>query len=522
MELRGNDGNVEMGKVEVKMKRNLTKLYITRDEVNKHRKELEPKLKRELRLRYDALKKAIEDIKKQDEKSKHYNDLIYNIEKNIIWNYEKSEDDLELIFYMIIKYMKSGKYNINQDMRDFLDKVKEGDIDRIGKGKELYRDIGKFPFNMKRTMTDWCKESQRILFQKERFDIFDLKKDILKGKKKEEGRKPKNDITRYGFYKTKEIINEIKEVEIFEKSNDKELSGEEIENLLFLDYVLGIGVTNSIYIVTQGIDERTELEKLSNIIKLLTEIPYLETRNELAIEIINYVKERKNEDYYIDILQYDFELLKSERINKIDSERVKKAEEILKIIVNSVKDIWKIESQLVVFNWYKYEKERDLSEEKLKENSEFYIRSLLENEKELHLMFAQEQGYDLLELPKQLTYEENKKQFEKFKIEKNRENGYIECERLKKENGVRIRFTDKYEEDQRKEDNDKYKKIAEQEKEKEKENRKKLKQQEKKYFDEIVDKCRISEQRKSLDNLGKYGIIHMKVIENIIENFQQI
>lgn len=520
MELRGNDGNVEMGKVEVKMKRNLTKLYITRDEVNKHRKELEPKLKRELRLRYDALEKAIEDIKKQDEKSKHYNDLIYNIEKNIIWNYEKSEDDLELIFYMIIKYMKSGKYNINQDMRDFLDKVKEGDIDRIGKGKELYRDIGQFPFNMKRTMTDWCKESQRILFQKERFDIFDLKKDILEEKEKEEGKKPKNDITRYGFYKTKEIIDEIKEEEIFENSNEKEIKEEEIENLLFLDYVLGIGLTNSIHIITQGINKRTELDKLDDIIKLLAELPYLQIRNELAIEIINYVKERKNEDYDINIRQYDFELLKSERINKIDSERVKKAEEILKIIVNNVKDIWKIESQLVVFNWYKYEKERDLSEEKLKENSEFYIRSLLKNEKKLHLMFAQEQGYNLLELPKQLTYEEIKKQFEEFKIEKNKKNGYIECERLKKENVVRLRFTDKYEEEQRKEDNNKYRKIAEQEKEKE--NRKKLKQQEKKYFDEIVDKCRISEQRKSLDNLGKYGIIHMKVIENIIENFQQI
>ena len=518
MELRGNDGNVEMGKVEVEMKRNITKLYITRDEVNKHRKELEPKLKRELRLRYDALKKAIEDIKKQDEKSRHYNDLIYNIEKNIICNYEKLEDDLELIFYMIIKYMKSGKYNINQDMRDFLDKVKEGDIDRIGKGKELYRDIGKFPFNMKRTMTDWCKESQRILFQKERFDIFDLKKDILKEKEKEEGRKPKNDITRYGFYKTKEIINEIKEEEIFENSNEKEIKEEEIENLLFLDYVLGIGLTNSIHIITQGINKRSELDKLDDINKLLAELPYLQIRNELAIEIVNYVKERKNEDYDTNIRQYDFELLKSERINKIDSERVKKAEEILKIIVNSVKDIWKIKSQLVVFDWYKYEKERDLSEEKLKENSEFYIRSLLKNEKKLHLMFAQEQGYNLLELPKQLTYEEIKKQFKEFKTEKNRENGYIECERLKKENVVRLRFTDKYEEEQRKEDNDKYKKI----KEREKENRKKLKQQEEKYFDDIVDEYRISEQRKSLDNLGKYAIIHMKVIENIIENFQQI
>ena len=518
MELRGNDGNVEMGKVEVEMKRNLTKLYITRDEVNKHRKELEPKLKRELRLRYDALKKAIEDIKKQDEKSRHYNDLIYNIEKNIICNYEKLEDDLELIFYMIIKYMKSGKYNINQDMRDFFFLLKEGDIDRIGKGKELYRDIGKFPFNMKRTMTDWCKESQRILFQKERFDIFDLKKDILKEKEKEEGRKPKNDITRYEFYKTKEIINEIKEEEIFENSNEKEIKEEEIENLLFLDYVLGIGLTNSIHIITQGINKRSELDKLDDINKLLAELPYLQIRNELAIEIVNYVKERKNEDYDTNIRQYDFELLKSERINKIDSERVKKAEEILKIIVNSVKDIWKIKSQLVVFDWYKYEKERDLSEEKLKENSEFYIRSLLKNEKKLHLMFAQEQGYNLLELPKQLTYEEIKKQFKEFKTEKNRENGYIECERLKKENVVRLRFTDKYEEEQRKEDNDKYKKI----KEREKENRKKLKQQEEKYFDDIVDEYRISEQRKSLDNLGKYAIIHMKVIENIIENFQQI
>ena len=331
MELRGNDGNVELRKVEVKMEQ-----YFI-DEI----------MDGVMDGIIDEEEIKIEKLSTDEEKQKAAEKIVdgflkYNIER-VIERY--LYEDIDVMEYMTIKYIHSGKYNMNEKTRNFYDTILIPEEDRSNNDKKKLKEstLKYFPFEMKKEgMTKFCKKSQEILFSSKHFDIFDIEKDY----------EDSEDITKYGFYKTKEIIDKI----------EKECSEDiRIQNILLMDYILGIRLTNLIQLGTKKIVEKETIEKILNVMEILVKIPCLRIRKELAIEIMLYIRKQKNQGNGInDYRCYDEEYIKENLENKegellygrsfaydniviaeveeVIDERIEKVKKILKKLVDNLKE----------------------------------------------------------------------------------------------------------------------------------------------------------------------------------------
>lgn len=472
-----------------------SELYITLDEVEKNKKN-----RNELELEQ---KKLLKDLNPEFVNEDNlYKELLTDITYRVVdmcgrdgtikkrrFSRNLLDNDIAIISYMIITYIKAGGYdNKENNVIDFkscvtMDQASSSDDEKTNRretSKDRKKTLKHFPFEIKDNMINWCKKSQELLYKYDNYDIFDLKNDI---------KKTKNDITKYGFYKTKKILDAIKEASIEEVSHKKrmeenelyriltlpfeknksygiEFNGDEVENILCLDYILGIGLTNAIYQGSVGVKKRQQLEGieesiegwLDDIIELLIEIPCLNIRNKLAEKIIKYVIQAKE---------------KYSHIKEIDKEHVKEAKKALEKIITSIKDIWKIKVQLNIYDWYEMEQEeKNEYEEEMKGRSEEYAMLLLKDERDMHIDFAYDLGWDLLHIKDDCTYI------------------YPYTEELQ----------EKY--------------------------AKELESQEKVYYKENIrgtigkEVGKIIEPKTNLDNAKKiYSIIHMKVMARLIETF---
>ena len=289
----------------------------------------------------------IEKLSTDEEKQKAAEKIVdgflkYNIER-VIERY--LYEDIDVMEYMTIKYIHSGKYNMSKKTQNFYDTVLEPLEYRTGVNrKKLKRSTLKyFPFKIKREgMTEFCKKSQEILFSQENFDIFDIKKNYEKSE----------DVTKYGFYKTKNIIDKI------EEESSEEIR---IQNTLFMDYILGIRLTNLIQLGTKKIVEKEIIEKILDVMEILVKIPCLKIRKELAIEVMLYIRKQENQgndtNDYKDYKCYDQEYIKKNLENKegeilygrsfscdniviveeVIDERIEKVKKILKKLADNLK-----------------------------------------------------------------------------------------------------------------------------------------------------------------------------------------
>lgn len=286
----------------------------------------------------------IEKLSTDEEKQKAAEKIVdgflkYNIER-VIERY--LYEDIDVMEYMTIKYIHSGKYNMSKKTQNFYDTVLEPLEYRTGVNrKKLKRSTLKyFPFKIKREgMTEFCKKSQEILFSQENFDIFDIKKKYEKSE----------DVTKYGFYKTKNIIDKI------EEESSEEIR---IQNTLFMDYILGIRLTNLIQLGTKKIVEKEIIEKILDVMEILVKIPCLKIRKELAIEVMLYIRKQENQGNDTnDYKCYDQEYIKKNLENKegeilygrsfscdniviveeVIDERIEKVKKILKKLADNLK-----------------------------------------------------------------------------------------------------------------------------------------------------------------------------------------
>ena len=125
-----------------------------------------------------------------------------------------------------------------------------------------------FPFEkVKDKLPIYCQKMQQVLFGVHRKIFTNFGK-----------RRQSFDITRFSFYNTKKIVNEVIEALIKKEiREDKEIKYiEGMEDFILLDEILGVSVTNIIYWKTKEIKKR---EVQDNIIEI---VPYLLKCNSLV------------------------------------------------------------------------------------------------------------------------------------------------------------------------------------------------------------------------------------------------
>lgn len=181
---------------------------------------------------------------------------------------------IESKMYEIIKYTLTEEKRCDYfDNGKFITEMKEDDI---------------YPFDRKNdTLPIFCQELQRILFGIHR-KIFERNDQSL-------------DITRFGFYNTRKIIEavtkKLKEIEKERNIEDQEVRKvcdsryytEGIEDYILLDKILGISLTNIIYWKTKEKKEREVQDLVITITKHLAKCQYSVGRNLVAQVLLDYL-----------------------------------------------------------------------------------------------------------------------------------------------------------------------------------------------------------------------------------------
>ena len=176
--------------------------------------------------------------------------------------------DCDTFIYMVMGLCNAKEVRLDDSVSAFYDKVTDKD-DKNKWNKELINyflhdgcaiGIGNYT-------KDWCLEFKKLFLCKENYEIFDVDK-INKGKKK-------TDITRYGAFKSKCLLDDLKETKI--------------ENRILFDFQLGISLTNCIYEQIGWVNQLKILEKVERIIKLIASLPCSYIRNEIALEVFGEI-----------------------------------------------------------------------------------------------------------------------------------------------------------------------------------------------------------------------------------------
>lgn len=190
--------------------------------------------------------------------------------------------DLEIAVYMSIGYQYSGLKVFGKSSTMAFRKIHHENEENL---QDKYkRDITKyFPFKIikyKKHSDDyeyrgchWCWDFQEKLMETEKREVFSIKK---KG----------TDITRYGYKKSMEIYNSLKD--------------SKVENLLMLEIGLGFMLTNSIFGYVKDLKDTVDLEKLKPIIKRVSEMPCIRIRKKIAVFLFEYLRYFEFRDDKID------------------------------------------------------------------------------------------------------------------------------------------------------------------------------------------------------------------------------
>lgn len=189
--------------------------------------------------------------------------------------------------YEIIKYgFSKGMQCDYLDNGKFISEMNEDDIFPFEKVN------GKLPI--------YCQNMQQVLFGVHRKIFINFDK-----------RRQSFDITRFSFYNTKKIVNEVIEALRRKKKRENyELSYiEGMEDFILLDEILGISLTNIIYWKTKEIKKREVQDNIIEIIPYLAKCNSLIGRNLVTQVLLDCLKVV---DYNVDIVREVGKILERE------------------------------------------------------------------------------------------------------------------------------------------------------------------------------------------------------------------
>lgn len=213
---------------------------------------------------FKDVKEEIEDIVK---------DNVLNVVLDNVLYPDNYREDIQIGVYMYLSYMMQFGDKAIISIADF------GNFEEESSKRKKWRKEAKdnFPICIEDGMggwigISWCKEYQEILFTTNNIDLFDFEK-------------PTDNITRYGFKKAKDILDELKETNI--------------ENRIFFDMTMGVSLTGTIYQHIKTVTEIQDFEVFNKIIKTLGSLECLCLRNIIATSIFERIQRFAFSDEYI-------------------------------------------------------------------------------------------------------------------------------------------------------------------------------------------------------------------------------
>lgn len=255
-------------------------------------------------IKIDEVRKELKES--QDNSDERFEELMIEFIAEIVFKEENLEinsfsmsicRDVEIALYMFMGYYDSEKCSIGDSIKDLLyifhemipeEEKKEGKKEENKKGiKYNLTSYKYFPFLLEfgEDTEAWCENYKVALFCNDNIGIYDIEYDTKKGQ----------DITKYGFQKTKKIYDN--------------LFSEKIENILMLDISLGLSLTNIIYWYCHQMSKKDRYNKIRNIVRKIATIFGINMRNDLE----NCVFCHLSDNYFSDSALADAE----ERVNAL-------------------------------------------------------------------------------------------------------------------------------------------------------------------------------------------------------------
>lgn len=164
----------------------------------------------------------------------------------------------------------------------FSDEKKSESLNENGKFiNELDKDDDIFPFEIKNgKLPKYCQKMQRVLFDVHRKLFINFN-----------NHKESNDITKFSFYNVNKIVKGVIEALIEKEKKINNVNYiEGIEDFILLDEILGISLTNVIYMKTKEIMTREVQDRIIKVVACLAKCHFVTGRNLVAQVLLDYLK----------------------------------------------------------------------------------------------------------------------------------------------------------------------------------------------------------------------------------------